>query len=127
MTELDRLQICFQKSHHFFISTEIKPTQINHNEPLQSWMTTRPPIPQYIMKSYLSIRDCLESGQRKFSTSISVQDQVLFDVELYISTMNVVTSDVVHHLKLLLSYVVKDKTFNEVYHFTDEQILFHIS
>ena len=40
--------------------------------------------------------------------------------------MNVVTSDVVHHLKLLLSYVVKDKTFNEVYHFTDEQILFHI-
>ena len=28
--------------------------------------------------------------------------------------------------KLLLSYVVKDKTFNEVYFLADEQILFHI-
>ena len=62
MTELDRLQICFQKYHHFFISTEIKPTRINHNEPLQSWLTTRPPIPQCIMKSYLIIRDCLDKS-----------------------------------------------------------------
>ena len=31
--------------------------------------------------------------------------------------------NVVHRFKLLLSYVVKDSTFNEVYNFTDEQIL----
>ena len=78
------------------------------------------------MKSYLTLSSGIvwTSLSRKFSTSISVQDQVLFDVGLYISTMNVVKSDVVHRLKLLLYYVLKDKTFNEVYHFTDEHILF---
>ena len=34
--------------------------------------------------------------------------------------------DVVHRLKLLLSYVVFDKTFQEVYHFSDKEILYHL-
>ena len=33
---------------------------------------------------------------------------------------------VVHRLKLLLSWVVHDKTFNEIYGFTDKQILLHL-
>lgn len=34
---------------------------------------------------------------------------------------------VVHRLKLLLTYVLKStKTFNEIYNFTDEEILIHM-
>ena len=34
--------------------------------------------------------------------------------------------DVVHRLKLLLSYVVFDKTFEEIYHFSDKEIQYHL-
>ena len=101
-------------SYHFFIITEIKSTPI-----------TTIPMPEYIKKCYLTIRKCLDKSFKEvFHKYIRPASGPFRCWALH--TNGERREYVVHRLKLLLSYVVQDHTFNEVYNFTDEQILFHI-
>ena len=87
-------------------------------------MTTRP-IPRYIRTSYLIIRDSLDKSFKEvFHKYVRPASGPFRCWTLHFNNEN--RRHVVHRLKLLLSYVVTDKSFKEVYDFSDEQILFHL-
>ena len=88
-------------------------------------MDLRRPIPRYIRNSYFIIRDSLnKSFKEVFYKYVRPASGPFRCWTLHFNGER--REDVVHRLKLLLSYVVTDKTFNEVYNFTDQQILVHM-
>ena len=83
------------------------------------------PIPRYIRVSYLIIRKSLDKSFKEvFHKYVRPASGPFRCWTLHSNGER--HEDVIHRLKLLLSYVVVNKTFNEVYSFTDEQVLFHL-
>ena len=98
-------------------SRELQRTSVN----LQTWVVT-PHTSRFVTWSWETL---WKNHLRKFFTSMCVLLLDLSDAwTLHYNGER--REDVVHRLKLLLSYVVFDKTFEEIYHFSDKEILYHL-